>query len=69
MNEPVTAAFASRYVGLISKATPLSDTVTLSIKEAKPLLVEYSIGDIGHLQYHLAPKINDEDDVHENDDN
>lgn len=56
LNEPVTMAFASRYIGLISKATPLSGTVTVSIKDDQPLLVEYKIGDIGHLRYFLAPK-------------
>ena len=56
LNEPVTMAFASRYVGLITKATPLSSMVTLSIKDGQPLLVEYGIGDIGHLRYYLAPK-------------
>lgn len=56
VNEPVTMAFASRYIGLISKATPLSSTVSLSIKDEMPLLVEYKIGDIGHLRYFLAPK-------------
>ncbi len=56
LNEPVTMAYASRYVGLISKATPLSASVSLSIKEDQPLLVEYKIGDVGHLRYYLAPK-------------
>ncbi len=26
-----------------------------------PLVVEYSIGDIGHIRYYLAPKIEDEE--------
>lgn len=56
LNEPVTMAFASRYIGLISKATPLSASVSVSIKNDEPLLVEYKIGDIGHLRYFLAPK-------------
>ena len=56
VSEPVTMAFASRYIGLISKATPLSSTVSLSIKDDQPLQVEYKIGDIGHLRYFLAPK-------------
>lgn len=56
VSEPVTMAFASRYIGLISKATPLSTSVSISIKDEQPLLVEYKIGDIGHLRYFLAPK-------------
>lgn len=64
LNEPVTMAFASRYIGLISKATPLSSSVTLSIKDDQPLLVEYKIGDVGHLRYYLAPKT-DQGDIEE----
>ena len=56
LNEPVSMAFASRYIGLISKATPLSGSVTISIMDDQPLLVEYKIGDVGHLRYFLAPK-------------
>ena len=56
LNEPVSMAYASRYIGLISKATPLSGSVTLSIVDDQPLLVEYKIGDVGHLRYFLAPK-------------
>lgn len=26
-----------------------------------PLVVEYKIGDIGHIRYYLAPKIEDEE--------
>lgn len=62
VNEPVTMAYASRYVGLISKATPLSTSVSMSIKDEQPLLVEYKIGDIGHLRYFLAPKTDQGDD-------
>ena len=62
LNEPVTVAFASRYIALISKATPLSGSVTLSIKAEEPLMVEYKIGDIGHLRYYLAPKTEESDD-------
>ena len=56
VTEPVTMAYASRYIGLISKATPLSAGVSLSITQDDPLLVEYKIGDIGQVRYYLAPK-------------
>ena len=58
-------SFASRYIGLIAKATPLSASVTVSLKHDQPLLVEYRIGDVGHLRYYLAPKCDNEDDQEE----
>lgn len=61
LNEPVTVPFASRYVGLITKATPLADSVSISVGLENPLRVEYSIGDIGQLRYYLAPKATDDD--------
>lgn len=35
--------------------------VSLSMSPDVPLVVEYSIGEIGHIRYFLAPKIEDED--------
>jgi len=39
----------------------LAPSVTLSMSQEVPLVVEYKIGDIGHIRYYLAPKIEDED--------
>jgi proliferating cell nuclear antigen len=36
-------------------------TVPLTLTVQVPLAVEYNIGDIGHIRYYLAPKIEDED--------
>merc|ERR1712142_264648 len=61
MNEPVTLAFACRYLNMFTKASCLSGQVCLSMSPEVPLVVEYSIGDIGYVRYYLAPKIEDED--------
>ncbi|KAG8228786.1 hypothetical protein J437_LFUL006665 [Ladona fulva] len=61
MQEPVTLTFACRYLNSFTKATPLSPVVQLSMSADVPLVVEYRIGDIGHIRYYLAPKIEDED--------
>merc|ERR1712183_1061947 len=61
MQEPVTLTFACRYLNMFTKATPLSPQVSLSMSPDVPLVVEYAIGDIGHIRYFLAPKIEDED--------
>jgi len=61
MEEPVTLTFASRYLNSFTKATSLSNVVQLSMSLDVPLVVEYRIGEIGHIRYYLAPKIEDED--------
>jgi len=61
MNEPVSLTFATRYLNMFTKASCLSSQVSLSMSPDVPLVVEYSIGDIGHIRYYLAPKIEDEE--------
>lgn len=46
---------------VLAQATPLSESVTLSMSKELPILVEYRIGDMGHVRYYLAPKIEDEE--------
>ena len=38
----------------------MAPQVSLSMSPDVPLVVEYNIGDIGHIRYYLAPKIEDE---------
>ena len=61
MQEPVNLTFASRYLGMFTKASCLSGQVSLSMSPDVPLVVEYNIADMGHIRYYLAPKIEDED--------
>jgi len=61
MQEPVTLTFACRYLNMFTKASCLAPQVSLSMSPEVPLVVEYKIGDIGHIRYYLAPKIEDED--------
>merc|ERR1719476_680322 len=58
--EPVTQTFAMRYLNFFTKATNLSKHVDLSMSADVPLMVEYSIDDIGYVRYYLAPKIEEE---------
>lgn len=62
MEEPVELQFAIRYLNFFCKATPLSDTVKLSMSADVPLVVEYSLeeGQVGYVRYYLAPKIDEE---------
>lgn len=63
VDEPLELTFALRYLNLFTKATPLSDSVTLKMSPEVPLVVEYPIGDAGYIRYYLAPKINDEEEA------
>jgi proliferating cell nuclear antigen len=62
LQESVELTFALRYMNFFTKATPLSESVTLSMSKDVPLVVEYRIGDMGYIRYYLAPKIEDEDE-------
>lgn len=61
MQEPVMLTFACQYLNSFTKATPLSQQVQLSMSANVPLVVEYTIPDLGHIRYYLAPKIDEED--------
>lgn len=58
--ETVELTFALRYLNFFTKATPLSPTVELSLSKDVPLVVKYEMEHLGHIQFFLAPKI-DED--------
>merc|ERR1712002_1268199 len=62
MQEPVTLTFACKYLNMFTKATPLSPQVSLSMSPDVPLVVEYKIGEVGHVRYYLAPRIGDEEE-------
>lgn len=63
MNEPVSLSFALRYMNSFTKATPLSDTVTISLSSELPVVVEYKVAEMGYIRYYLAPKIGEEEDT------
>ena len=62
MEEPVELTFALRYLNFFTKATSLGGTVILSMSPDVPVVVEYPIGETGHIKYYLAPKIDEEED-------
>ncbi len=62
MEEPVSLAFALRYLNFFTKATPLAESVSLNITKDVPLIVAYDLDDSpekGYLHFYLAPKIDD----------
>ncbi|KAF3610557.1 hypothetical protein DY000_02044654, partial [Brassica cretica] len=62
MNEPVSLSFALRYMNSFTKATPLLDTVTISLSSELPVVVEYKVAEMGYIRYYLAPKIGEDKD-------
>lgn len=44
------------------QAASLSETVTLSLSNELPLMVEYMIEETGYLRYYLAPKIEEDEE-------
>lgn len=62
MEEPVELNFALRYLNFFTKATPLSETVVLSMSPDVPIVVEYPIEGAGFIKYFLAPKIEEDDE-------
>jgi len=61
LEEDVTQTFALRYLNFFTKATPLSKTVNLYMSPEVPLMVEYTMDDLGYVRYYLAPKIEDDE--------
>lgn len=66
MQEPVELQFALRYLNFFTKASPLGNQVVLSLDPGLPMLVDYPIGEIGKIQFFLAPKIDEGDDEDDN---
>ncbi|KAL8171592.1 hypothetical protein V2J09_023396 [Rumex salicifolius] len=61
MKEPVMLTFALKYVNTFTKATSLSNQVTLSIQLDMPAVFEYKIAEMGYVRFYLAPKIEEEE--------
>ncbi|CCG81402.1 Proliferating cell nuclear antigen [Taphrina deformans PYCC 5710] len=64
LTEPVTLTFSLKYLVGFTKATPLANTVTLSMSEEIPLLVEYPLAADSkgsHLRFFLAPKLGEDE--------
>ncbi|KAH6584316.1 hypothetical protein BASA60_001051 [Batrachochytrium salamandrivorans] len=59
LQQACSLTFSLKYLANFTKATPLSKTVTLSMSNEFPLLVEYKVNEIGFIRYYLAPKMNE----------
>ena len=66
VQEPIQVALALNYLTKFTKGTSLSDFVVISLHEEFPCRVAYILNETSHVHFHLAPRINDDDD--DNDD-
>lgn len=62
MNEPVSLTFGLRFMNSFTRATSLSNTVTISLSNELPLAVECKIAEMDYVRFYLAPKIEVEED-------
>jgi proliferating cell nuclear antigen len=63
MQEPVSLTFALRYMNSFTKASSLSEQVTISLSSELPVVVEYKIAEMGYVRFYLAPKIEDDEEM------
>eukprot|EP00834_Sanchytrium_tribonematis_P002181 NODE_62_length_26495_cov_0.832853.p13 type:complete len:261 gc:universal NODE_62_length_26495_cov_0.832853:26179-25397(-) len=61
LDAPVSLGFSTKYLANVTKATPLSNTVKLSLMDGSPMLVEYVMEDVGYIRFYLAPKLEGEE--------
>ena len=59
MTKPVSISFAMHTLQHFTKATQLSDVVHICLSSDQPLMVEYTIPNIGFIKYYLAPKLDE----------
>ena len=51
--EPVSLTFELRYLNSFTKATPLSNTVTISLSKYEPTMVEYMMAERSYVRFYL----------------
>ena len=56
-DEVITGSFSLRFLLLFTKATPLSNRIIISLKNNFPMLITYTIADLGELQFALSPRV------------
>lgn len=61
VSKRVSLVLSAKYLNMFTKATPLSDTVTIGMADDVPVKVEYKISDTGYIRFFLAPKIGGDD--------
>ncbi|CAI9105318.1 OLC1v1004215C1 [Oldenlandia corymbosa var. corymbosa] len=64
-DQPVSLTFSLRFLNSFTKASPLSNCVTINLSsssEQSIVAVEYLIAEMGYIRFYLAPKADDGED-------
>lgn len=62
-SDPLDLSFALRYLNFFTRASPLSENVTLELSKDRPLLAKFELDDnAGYIKYYLAPKVDEDED-------
>jgi proliferating cell nuclear antigen len=56
-DEPIQGRFSLKFLLLFTKATPLSQTIQIALKNDFPLIITFNIADVGELKFALSPKV------------
>ena len=56
----IEGRFSLKYLSLFCKASNLSNTIELFLKEAYPLILKYNVASLGELRFCVAPKTDGE---------
>lgn len=56
-DKTIEGRFSLKYLSLFCKASGLSSTIELFLKEAYPLILKYNIASLGELRFCVAPKV------------
>ena len=59
VEQPMTQNFSLTFLNSFCKAASLSSRVKLCLSDQTPLLLEFSMGDLGELKFYLAPKLSE----------
>jgi proliferating cell nuclear antigen len=63
MTEPFQQRFSLHYIDCFTKGLPLSATVILRLHPDVPMMIEYPIGENGHVKYFMSPRMENEENT------
>jgi proliferating cell nuclear antigen len=59
-DKTIEGRFSLKYLSLFCKASNLSNTIELFLKESYPLILKYNVASLGELRFCVAPKVDSE---------
>lgn len=59
--DEVSEEFSLKYLNLFTKSTNLGNVVELYFKRNRPMIALYKVGNLGRVQYALAPRVSDDE--------